>query len=153
LILGILIFLVGMATITIIIEHFPMTPANAILVWDHDALAFRETGQFFGENTVVSVPPPYIQYGDASLKISSYDYFCGRLNLIYLSEEYNAEEWYKVRGTQMATAAERIEIGDSVKIHNGIATAVRPGPIEEYEPVESTPYKGSTYEETEEQNH
>ena len=70
----------------------------------------------------------------------------------YLSEDYNAEEWYKIRGTRIAQAAERIEIGDSVKIHKGIATVIRPGPIEEYTPVESTPYAGSLYEESEEQN-
>jgi len=150
-ILGILIVLLGLIAITVIIEYFPMT-SEAILVWGHDALAFRETGKFFGEETHVSVPPPYIHYGKIVLKRSSYEYRFGRLDIIYLDKYYDAEEWHNMRASVLATADEYIEIGDSVRIHNGRATVVRPVNVKSTY-VESTPYEGSTCEESEDQNH
>ena len=133
-ILGVLIFLVGMCAITIIIEQFSMTP-GAMLIWGY--ASFGENSIFFGKETTVSIPPPRILYGGCILKSSSFDYFSGRLNISYLSEDYDAEEWHGIMGIRMGRAAERIEVGDSVKLHKGIATVVRPGPIKEYEPVAS----------------
>ena len=92
----IVIFLLGVSAIIAIWWIYPMTPGA--LIWSiYEPLQVLEHGSFFGKDHYVSTVPNYIRMGGRVFRMSHLDNNWGRLDVIWIADNYDAHEWYKYR--------------------------------------------------------
>lgn len=107
-------------TIIEIIRRYPMTPGA--LIWAVDEpITVLEKGTFFGKDHYVSTVPRYIRMGGALHSMSSLDNNWGRLDVTWISGNYDAKTWYKYRKPKCDECdlelARRIRFEEEQRIH------------------------------------